>query len=162
MKRLPLLIACLGALAVSGCAGSVHVTDVQPHEGVAPAGYEFAPLSPNGPDFEVKVRQLVASQLAARGFHSSAKPSYVIDVAMSQRPGRVGVYTPLASRDDAPVNHSSLWECDDHAFRVAVIVVDKRTGHILSGERGGQTSCSGEDPQILPRLVEAAVTAALR
>jgi len=160
--RAPLLIASFAALIVSGCAGPTRVSDLDAHQGVPPATFTFGPLTPNGPDVEVRARQLVAAQLEAHGFHRADAATYLIDVAVSAHPGKMALYSSSASRDDVPPGRFFFGECDDRAYRVAIIITDVKTGRLVSGERGGQLHCSGEDDAVLPRLVNVAVAAALR
>jgi len=163
-KTLPIrcLVASLGTLIVSACAGPVHVTDIAQHQPTMASTYAFTPLTPNGADDEVKARELVAAQLAARGFHVSSTPDYVVDVAISAHPGKVGLYTTAVPHQDVPTHRYFFGECDDHAMRLAVILTDRRTGQIVSGERGGQLHCDGGASQSLPKLAAIAVAAALR
>lgn len=163
-KTLPArcLVASLGMLIVSACAGPARVTDIAQHQPLVPTTYAFAPLTPKGADEEVKARELVAPLLAARGFHVSDTPDYVIDVAVSSHTGKVGLYTTAAAHEDVPSHRFLFSECDDHALRLAVIVTDRRTGQIVSGERGGQLHCDSDVSKSLPKLAEIAVAAALR
>ena len=165
MRHIPLirgLVASLAVMVASGCAGPVHVTDIAPHQSFAPATYAFAPLTPNGADIEVQARQLIAAQLAMRGFRTSPEPDYVIDIAVSAHPSKVGIYTSVAQHDDVPTHPYFFGECDDQAMRLAVIVTERRSGKIVSGERGGQLHCDADEAKSLDRLAEAAITAALR
>lgn len=156
------LVAILVMLALSACAGRVHVADIAQHQQVRPSTYAFAPLTPNGADDEVKARELVAVELAARGFHVSSTPEYLVDVAISAHPGKVGLYTTAMTHEDVHPRHYFFIECDAHAMRLAVILTERRTGQIVSAERGGQSQCDDDTAGSLPKLVAIAVTAAMR
>jgi hypothetical protein len=162
--RLPIrwFAAAVCVSALSACAGPAHVVDVAPHEALAASTYGFTPLTPNGADLEVTARALVAAQLAAHGYKPSADPDYLVDVAVSAHPGKVGLYTTAAQHEDVPLHDFFFGECDDQALRLSVIVIKRDTGKIVAGTRGGQLHCEIDATKSLPKLAEMAVSAALR
>lgn len=153
----------------AGCSGPVHTAAIvatapdaaQPLHG----SYDFLPLSPQGADIEVRARTLVAAALSAHGMAHADAPTYLVDVGVSARPGRVGVYIAPdkadAPRDDVPPKQPFYGLCNDQSIRVSVVLIDRQSGRRLSGSRSGQVQCEEQMDVALARLTDAAVAAAV-
>jgi len=165
-NRLRPAYAIPATLALSACAGPVHVQRLSGADAFHPDSYAFVDPSPNGSEIEVSARRVVASALAAKGFMQSATPHYIVDLAVSERAGRVSLYAPdpapLSGHTDLAPRHPFSGLCRDSAVRLALLFTDRVTGHAVTGVRSGQLRCAQGLAEILPKLADAALADALR
>lgn len=164
--RLRLAYAVPAIVALSACAGPVHVQKLTAPEALHPDSYAFADPSPNGSAIEVSARRIVADALATKGFIQSATPHYIVDLAVSERAGSVSIYTPdpapLSGHTDLAPPHPFAGLCNDNAVRLALVFTNRLTGHTVSGVRSGQLRCAQGLAETLPKLADAALADALR